>query len=214
MVIDASSESFIDQRTRASGTLKTAGSVCIDGAIEGKVIAKQRVRIMKVGAINGEIETKDALIEGRAKGPIKASNIVILTESSNVESDIVSPSLKVEPGGSLKGYFIISPDAKERERLKNEHSQINSNTRKKVNFSVSLPQAKKVQLIGDFIDWDENKAINLNSSVNGVWFTQIKLKPGNYEYLFLVDDAPITDPSNPRKSPNSFGGENSTLTVA
>jgi cytoskeletal protein CcmA (bactofilin family) len=213
MVIEENAESFIDQRTCASGTLKTEGSVCIDGTVEGKVIAKQRVRVMKLGAIRGEIDAKEALIEGNIRGPIEASNVVILAESSNLESDVVAPNLRVQPGCTVKGYFIISPDADERERLKIKHSHDNSHTLKSVYFSISLPKAKKVQLIGDFIDWDENQAINLNASDKGVWSNRIKLKPGNYEYLFLVDDVPIIDPSNPQKAPNSFGGENSILKV-
>ncbi len=213
MVTDANAESFIDHRTRASGILKTEGSVCIDGMIEGQVIAKQRVRVLKHGAVRGEINTSEALIEGMTQGPIEATSKVILIESCNLESDVVAPCLRVQPGCSVKGYFIISPDSDERERLKSNRSRINSNTLKSVELSVSLPEAKQVQLIGDFIDWDEGQAISLHSSNSGLWSTQINLKPGQYEYLFLVDDLPITDPANPHKSPNSFGGENSILKV-
>jgi cytoskeletal protein CcmA (bactofilin family) len=214
MLSEKNPESFIDQNTAAKGTLKTEGRVCIDGLLEGQVIAQDRVRITRIGRMRGEMQTREALIEGTVRGPVEASEKVILTETSDVESDVVSPCLNVQPGACLKGHFIIMPDSEERNRLKKEQRSVNSKTLKPVSLSVAFSEANNVRLIGDFCDWNEKKALSMKLSNNGNWTAEIQLRPGTYEYLFLVDGQPQPDPANPQRSPNSYGGENSILTVS
>lgn len=214
MLSEKNPESFIDRNTSAQGALKTEGRVCIDGLLEGQVVAQDRVRITRIGRMRGEMQTREALIEGTVRGPVEASEKVILTETSDVESDIVAPCLNVQPGACLKGYFIITPDLDERNRLKKEQHSLNSKTLKPVSLKAAFSEAKNVRLIGDFCDWNEKKAQAMKPSGNGAWTAEIQLRPGTYEYLFLVDGQPQPDPSNPHRSPNSFGGENSILTVS
>ena len=58
---------------------------------------------------------------------------------------------------------------------------------KKAPFSLMAPDARSVQLAGDFNSW--NPEVNpLKKSSNGVWKINLKLSPGRYEYRFLVDD--------------------------
>ncbi len=211
--MDQNPESFVDQNTIAMGTLKTEGRICIHGTLEGQVIANDRVRISKIGKIRGEVHTREALIEGQVRGPVEASEKVILAETSDVISDIVSPCLYVEPGSTLKGYFIITANEEERSRLKKQREALNAKTLKPVTLTIQLSGAQSVRLIGDFCEWNENKAIPMKSPANGRWSTELQLRPGQYEYLLLVDGQPQLDPGNPAKSPNSYGGENSVLTV-
>ncbi|RJP22078.1 MAG: hypothetical protein C4527_22375 [Candidatus Omnitrophota bacterium] len=214
MIEDRLPESFVDQNTSASGTLKTDGNVRINGLLEGQVIAKGRTTIDRAGRLRGKIHAREAIIEGSVHGSIEATEKILISTTSVIKSNVVAPRLVVQIGAKLQGSFVITPDQGERERLKQKlDTDYTKPILQRIPFSVSLPDAKQVILVGSFTDWDENNAISLKKSNDGVWSTEIKLMPGNYEYLLLVDGDPMPDPNNPLKVVNAYGGENSILTV-
>lgn len=55
--------------------------------------------------------------------------------------------------------------------------------------------AQKVILTGDFNDWDEG-ALSMKKVYEG-WEISVAVRPGNYNYKFIVDGQWITDPDNP-----------------
>jgi len=54
-------------------------------------------------------------------------------------------------------------------------------------FFYLFPEAKKVSLIGDFNNWQGDKN-PMEMDEEGVWCTELKLKPAEYYYKFLIDD--------------------------
>jgi anti-sigma factor RsiW len=78
-----------------------------------------------------------------------------------------------------------------------------------VQFRLDAPYATSVALAGSFSGWDP--AIDLRERAPGVWTATVPLRPGVYDYLFLVDAAEwVTDPSA-RPVEDDFGGTNSRL---
>jgi 1,4-alpha-glucan branching enzyme len=72
--------------------------------------------------------------------------------------------------------------------------------------------AKSVQVAGTFNRW--HPAANpLDHDGAGEWSTVLKLRPGQYEYRFLVDGAWVDDPQATQTAANPFGGLNSLLYV-
>ena len=80
-------------------------------------------------------------------------------------------------------------------------------------FSLRGPQAKKVQLVGDFTQWQE-RPINLQRDGDGNWKATVILPPGTHQYKFVVDGNWCDDPDCKQRSPNPFGGENNLRRVA
>ena len=78
---------------------------------------------------------------------------------------------------------------------------------KKVQFEFLAPGAQEVYLAGDFNNWDTS-ANPMKKDKNGLWKTSLSLKPGSYEYRFLVDGNWENDPSCSYCVPNEFGSEN------
>jgi 1,4-alpha-glucan branching enzyme len=64
---------------------------------------------------------------------------------------------------------------------------------KPVNFYFSRPDAKSVNLAGDFNDWNPT-SLPMERRVDGWWFIQVPLTHGHHPYVFLVDGAPMLDP--------------------
>ena len=79
-------------------------------------------------------------------------------------------------------------------------------------FVLSAPQAKKVSVAGTFNHWDV-KALKMKKDKQGRWSSRISLKPGRYEYLFVVDGQWLRDPEVKEMVQNSFGSVNSVLEV-
>ena len=81
-------------------------------------------------------------------------------------------------------------------------------------FSVYAPDAKELLLAGDFNNWQsDSKDFSLRRFKGGNWKKMVKLKPGSYEYQFVVDDHWWTDPAAKIRVPNPYGTENSIKVV-
>ena len=78
---------------------------------------------------------------------------------------------------------------------------------KKAQFEFLAPEALKVYLAADFNNWSTS-ANPMKKDKKGLWKTTVSLKPGKYEYRFLVDGNWENDPSCCDCVPNEFGSEN------
>lgn len=80
-------------------------------------------------------------------------------------------------------------------------------------FAIEAPDARTVYVTGSFNDWSLNDTCRLTQN-NGKWSVEIPLKPGVYEYQFIVDGVWKEDPANCKKERNPYGDDNSLIEVA
>ncbi|MCK4328848.1 hypothetical protein KAX02_03290 [candidate division WOR-3 bacterium] len=78
-----------------------------------------------------------------------------------------------------------------------------------VEFELNAPEAKSVQIAGEFTGWGGTPM----EEKNGIWTRSFDLVPGRYLYKFIVDEIWISDPENPQKVPDGFEGFNSVIEV-
>lgn len=83
---------------------------------------------------------------------------------------------------------------------------------KKVTLSLSVPEKAAAFVAGDFNDWKPTE-LKMKNKGKGVFSVQLSLKPGRYEYKFLVDGQWQHDPACPESVANAFGSFNSLLVV-
>jgi 1,4-alpha-glucan branching enzyme len=81
-----------------------------------------------------------------------------------------------------------------------------------VRFEFTHPGAKSVSVAGTFNNW-QPEAKTLHPSIAGKWLKETALKPGVYEYCFIVDGHWLPDPQAKETVANPFGGRNSILKV-
>jgi 1,4-alpha-glucan branching enzyme len=79
-------------------------------------------------------------------------------------------------------------------------------------FALFAPDAKEVFVVGEFDKWNSEKN-RMRRFKTGVWKKKIPLKPGRYEYRFVVDGDWWCDPECAERLHNPFGTENSVVTV-
>jgi len=84
--------------------------------------------------------------------------------------------------------------------------------KRRIEFILTSPDAKKVTLAGSFNDWSIEKH-PMKQDGDGFWKRVLMLAPGSHEYKFWVDGRWEEDPRNERRCPNGFGGCNNVVKV-
>ena len=83
-----------------------------------------------------------------------------------------------------------------------------------VRFVLKAPEAKRVHLAGDFNDWSVEATPLADPDGDGFWSVLLPLKPGRYQYKFLLDgERWIVEPDAPAYQQDGFGGRNSLLVI-
>ncbi len=86
----------------------------------------------------------------------------------------------------------------------------------KVQFMIKVQdaQAKTVSIVGDFNDWQVGKDLLSDPDGDGIWTGVLTLKPGKYQYVFVIDGKKwVPDPRAKEISKDGFGGVNSVIEV-
>jgi hypothetical protein len=82
-----------------------------------------------------------------------------------------------------------------------------------VRLVLVQPTARSVSVAGDFNGWNPSQT-KLERADGGVWTVTIPLKPGRYEYMFVVNGKQwIADPLAPEDAGDGFGSQNAVLDV-
>jgi len=93
-----------------------------------------------------------------------------------------------------------------------KYTVVSKSTGKKITFMLSAPDARKVTLAGTFNDWSSESA-PLKRGKDNIWKRQVALRPGRYEYKFIVDGDWWNDPNNSNLSWNDMGSQNSVIEI-
>jgi hypothetical protein len=79
--------------------------------------------------------------------------------------------------------------------------------------SIAAPEARTVSVAGSFNRWDPSSHPLAGPDRSGRWAATLRLPPGRYEYLFVIDgETWIPDPETPSVD-NGLGGRNSIVTI-
>jgi hypothetical protein len=80
-------------------------------------------------------------------------------------------------------------------------------------FTYYQKGLESIALVGAFNDWDADST-KLTEVSPGVWTVSLRLRPGIYEYQFILDGKQrVTDPTMPQ-STSDFGSPNSVVKVS
>ena len=83
-----------------------------------------------------------------------------------------------------------------------------------VRLVLLQPGARSVSVAGDFNGWNPGQT-QLERSEGGMWTATIPLKPGRYQYMFVIDGKQwLADPLAGEASGDGFGSQNAVLDVS
>lgn len=102
-------QSVISSEVEITGTIKSSGSVRIDGKLEGELQCTGDAVIGKSAQIKGNLNVTSISVEGTVNGNIIAKDRIELKSSARVLGDIKSKRLSVEDGVTFIGRSEVNP---------------------------------------------------------------------------------------------------------
>ena len=93
----------IAEGTVFTGNITASKGIKINGIVKGSVICNGKVIVGKTGIIEGEIKCLNAEIEGVLKSAITVKELLELKSTANLQGEIITGRLSVEPGASFTG---------------------------------------------------------------------------------------------------------------
>jgi cytoskeletal protein CcmA (bactofilin family) len=99
--------------TSVRGTLMVAGTLRIEGELEGDVLRCERLEIGEHGVMRADIEVKEALIAGRVYGNIRALGVLEMKAGARVEGDVAALSVIMEQGVFFTGRCTMLENGSE-----------------------------------------------------------------------------------------------------
>ncbi len=131
------------------------------------------------------------------------------TMATKVKSSGKTTKKAVKKTVAAKAKKTATPKAKKAAATKAKKKTVPS-----TEFSLHAPGANEVYLAGDFNGWQSDaKDYRLRKFKGDIWKKMLKLKPGRYEYQFVVDGQWWCDPENDNRITNPYCTENSIIDI-
>jgi cytoskeletal protein CcmA (bactofilin family) len=97
--------------TKIHGEINTDSDIRIDGTLEGNLKTSGRLIIGAQGKVNGEVICRVAEIEGNLTGKIEVKDLLTLKEKSNLQGEVTTGQLMIEPGAIFSGNCKMNSKA-------------------------------------------------------------------------------------------------------
>jgi cytoskeletal protein CcmA (bactofilin family) len=97
--------------TEITGDVTTNGDIRFDGLLTGNLKTKGKVVIGETGAVKGEINCKNSVVEGKVEGKISVGELLTLKATSSLTGDIVTRRLAIEPGAKFSGNCSMTSES-------------------------------------------------------------------------------------------------------
>jgi len=172
-------------------------------------IVDRRTRISREVLENMRNHFSDTMFE-----TVIRSNVT-LKEAAGYGKSILDYSKKAS---GFKDYMMLAEEVLLEKRTghslsveDHESMILKSNLEKR--FSYYGPDAKSVRIGGNFNNWNPSDAFLMERDETGMWTKNVFLKPGTYQYKFIVDGEWVQDHNNSKYIDNAYGGTNSVLEI-
>lgn len=106
--VHPNSVNMVANSTEFKGDLVTESDIKFDGQLEGKLETKNKLVLGKEGKIKGEVYCKSAVISGKIEGKIFVKEIIKLEATAQIDGELTTSKLAIEPGAIFNGTCIMS----------------------------------------------------------------------------------------------------------
>jgi len=102
-------QSVITAEVEIKGSIKSAGTVRMDGKLDGDLTCVGDAIIGKTATIKGTVSANSISIEGAINGTLLAKDKIEMKSTARVNGDIKSKRLSVEDGVTFIGKSEVNP---------------------------------------------------------------------------------------------------------
>ncbi len=107
--LDGRMETIVGAESHFQGTIRSKGSIRIDGRVEGGVSADS-VYVGEGGEIQGDITAKTIIVGGKVTGNIIASSTLELQLKCQVYGDLRTAQLIISEGAVFEGNCVMTTE--------------------------------------------------------------------------------------------------------
>ena len=104
-------ESVIGSDVEIIGTIKSSGSVRLDGKLEGELLCGGNAILGKSAQVKGNVTATSVSIEGKINGNVLAKDKIEMKATATVNGDIKARRLSVEDGVTFVGRSEVNPNS-------------------------------------------------------------------------------------------------------
>ena len=102
-VVPSGSATIIGSGTSLKGDITSSGDLRIDGTLVVNIICSSKIIIGANGVVEGDISGQQADIMGKVSGTIKVKELLQLKSNCQVNGNLYSAKLQIEPAASFNG---------------------------------------------------------------------------------------------------------------
>ena len=102
--------SIIGKTLSITGEIISNEEVIIEGKIDGKINAKNRVIVGKTGMVNADIDARELVVEGRVNGNVKLTQRIEIVPEGVLRGNINSSKVVLAEGSIFKGKIDMPID--------------------------------------------------------------------------------------------------------
>jgi len=106
-------DTLISRHVRVNGDIEFAGGLHVDGCVVGSVRAgvgaEASLSVSENGVIDGSVEARHVITNGRVNGDILASGRVVLGAKARVRGDVYYDVIEMALGAEISGKLVKRP---------------------------------------------------------------------------------------------------------
>lgn len=106
---NGAAQSVITSEVEIKGVIKSAGSVRMDGKLDGDLVSQGDSILGKTATMKGNISGSNVVIEGTINGTIVAKDKIEMKAAARITGDIKAKRLAVEDGVTFIGKADVNP---------------------------------------------------------------------------------------------------------
>jgi cytoskeletal protein CcmA (bactofilin family) len=112
---NARSDTLVGKSARVAGDVEFTGGLHLDGRVAGNVRADNdptaTLSVSETGAIEGNVEVPNVVLNGAVRGDILARDRVVLGATARVQGNVHYGIIEMTLGAEIKGKLVPLPTA-------------------------------------------------------------------------------------------------------
>lgn len=93
---------------RIKGEISSKEDMVIDGEVDGKLEARDRLTIGASGKVDASIKASEVVVGGTVKGNVEATQRIVLRKGANLVGDVKTAGIVIEDGAYFRGGIDIA----------------------------------------------------------------------------------------------------------
>jgi cytoskeletal protein CcmA (bactofilin family) len=106
--VSSGSGAIIGSTMRIKGDIISKEEMVIDGEVDGKLEARDRLTIGATGKVDATIKAAEVVVGGTVKGNVEATQRIVLRKGANLVGDVKTAGIVIEDGAYFRGGIDIA----------------------------------------------------------------------------------------------------------